>query len=170
MKIIEAMKRVKRNEEKIAELQALIANNSAKLSTEPSAYDNPGKKVKEWLQSCTDLTQECVKLLIDIQRTNLATSVTIEIGGKSVTKSIAEWVWRRRKYAELDRATWMKLTDRNLRGGVVQPTPNSTPISVNVERFFDAEERDTRVSMYREEPGLIDAALEVVNATTEIIE
>lgn len=37
-------------------------------------------------------------------------------------------------------------------------------------RYFDPVERDNRVSMYREEPGLIDSTLEVVNATTDLLE
>ena len=39
--------------------------------------------------------QEIARLRVAITRTNLATSVTIELGGKPVTKTLAEWIQRR---------------------------------------------------------------------------
>lgn len=169
MKIIEAMKRVKANNEKIGDLQNKIANNCSKLNVETSSYNNPKEKITEWLQSCDDLTQENVRLLCAISRTNLATQVTIDIGDKSVTKNIAEWVWRRRTYAEIDYQTWSRLTDRNLREGTMEQSTGQK-VEVRIERHFDPEERDKKLAMYRSEPHQIDAALEVVNATTELIE
>lgn len=170
MKIIEAMKRVKLNEAKITDLQAKIGNTCANLSHETPVYgaDTPSK-IAEWAQSCDDLSQENIRLLCAIQRTNLATDVAIEIGGKNVTKKIAEWVWRRRKYATLDHATWSKLTDRGLREGNIQ-TSTGNPIEVKIVRHFDPLKRDEMMAMYRDEPHQIDGALEVVNATTELME
>lgn len=169
MKIIEAMKRVKLNEEKIVDLQAKIKQYCVHLNIEKPAYKDQHARVKEWLQSCTDLTQENVRLLCAIQRTNLETPVTIELGGKSVTKTIAEWVWRRRKYAEIDRQTWSGLSDRGLKEGISQ-SPTGGQVEMTLVRYFDPVERDNRVLMYREEPGLIDSTLEVVNATTDLLE
>lgn len=169
MKLIEAMKRVKLNEEKIAELQSRIASASAHLSIENPVYPDQSGKVKEWVQSCTDLTQECVRLLLAIQRTNLTTSVTIELGEKQVTKTIAEWVWRRRKYAAVDMATWQKLTDRGLKEGITG-TPGGGQITLSITRYYDPYQRDGKITLYREEPSRIDMALEIVNATTDLLE
>jgi hypothetical protein len=44
-----------------------------------------------WIQAHGDIMKEILKLQIAIQKTNLLTPVTIEIGGKQVTKSIAFW-------------------------------------------------------------------------------
>lgn len=169
MKIIEAMKKVKANKEKIADLQTKLGAVCANLSHETPLYgaDTPNK-VKEWLQSCTDLTQDNIKLLCAIQRTNAATQVPIEIGGKSVTKSVAEWVWRRREYAALDAATWGKLGDRGLKEGTGN-TSTGVPFEVKIVRHYDPVKRDEMLAMYRAEPHAIDAALEVVNATTELV-
>lgn len=170
MKIIEAMKRVKMNKEKVADLQAKIHGVAVYLSIETPVYGaETGAKISEWLQSCEDLSQENIRLLTAIQRTNLATSVTIEIGGKNVTKNIAEWVWRRREYAALDLATWQKLTDKGLKEGVTQTATGGT-IDIKIVRFYDPVRRDERVATYRSEPHLIDAALEIVNATTDLVE
>lgn len=170
MKLIEAMKRVKMNKEKVTDLQNKIATHCANLSHESPVYGSEtGTKVKEWLQSCTDLSQENVRLLVAIQRTNLQTKVTVELSGEAVTKSIAEWVWRRREYAKQDAMTWSKLTDRNLREGMMQ-TSTGTPFEVKLVRHYDPSVRDAMAAMYLSEPHLIDATLEVVNATTDLIE
>lgn len=170
MKIIEAMKRVKLNDEKIADLQNKIAGVSANLTLETPLYgDQTATHIKEWLQSCEDIGRENIRLLVAIQRTNIGTSVTIEIGGKTVTKTIAEWVWRRRRYAELDRLTWSKLTDRGLKEGTGQSS-TGVPVEIKIQRHYDPLARDAKLAEYRAEPHQIDASLEIVNATTDLIE
>lgn len=169
MKIIEAMKKVKQNKEKIGDLQGKISQYCANLSFETPLYGSETKtKINEWLQSCQDLAQDNVQLLCSIARTNLSTSVTIEIGGKTVTKNIAEWVWRRREYANIDLQTFSKLTDRGLKEGSAQTSPG-VMTEIKLIRHYDPQVRDTMMAMYREEPHKIDAALEVVNATTELV-
>lgn len=172
MKIIEAMKRIKANIEKVDDLRAKIGQNSAHLNYETPPYgDQQTATVMGWVQSALDISQENARLGIAIQRTNLATPVTIEIGGKQVTKQIAEWVLRRRTYAELDLNTWSRLTDRGLKEGTVNPTmQGSDPVKVSIVRNYDPAQRDVNMAIYRLEPHLIDAALEIVNATTDLLE
>lgn len=171
MKIIEAMKRVKLNKQKIGDLQNKIALNCANLNFETPLYGSEqSAKVSEWLQSASDLTLENVRLLTAIARTNLATSVTITFSeGKSVTKSIAEWVWRRREYAALDQLTWNQLTDRNLKEGTGKNSQGAD-VEVKITRHFSPQVRDARLEEFRMEPHLIDASLEVVNAVTDLLE
>src|SRR5215471_1771437 len=108
MKIVEALKRVKSNKEKIGDLRVKIGNHCANMSFETPLYGDATKaKVSEWVQSATDLTKENVRLLESIQRTNLQTLVTIKIGeGQALTNSIAYWIWRRREYSAMDLAVW----------------------------------------------------------------
>ena len=170
MKIIEAMKRVKANKEKIADLQQKIAQYCANLSFETLVYGaDTTNKVREWLQSCTDVSQENIRLLTAIQRTNSATQVPITLGDKTVVKSIAEWVWRRREYAALDLKTWQMLTDRNLKEGVGQNS-TGTPVEIKINRHYDPVHRDKMVAMFKTEPHEIDAALEVINAVTDLVD
>lgn len=170
MKIIEAMKTVKLNKEKIEDLQEKIASNSANLSIETPVYGTDTRdKVKGWVQTCEDLAQENVRLLVAIQRTNLATPVKIELGGKTVTKTIAEWVWRRREYAASDQHTWARLTDKGIQEGISQ-TPSGGQVEMKLVRHYDPSQRDEKLELYRSEPHLIDSALEIVNATTDLIE
>lgn len=170
MKIIEAMKRIKANKEKAADLRQKIQAITANLSYETPLYgDKTSEKIREWTQSCDDLSQENIRLLTAIQRTNLKTVVTIELGGKPVTKNIAEWIWRRREYAAADMLTWTMLTDRNLKEGNLQQSTGEV-LQIKIVRHYDPELRDKMVAMYRTEPHEIDAALEVINAVTDLIE
>ncbi len=171
MKIIEAMKRVKSNTEKIADLHNKIANNCANLSLETETYGaDTEKKLKEFAQSCEDLSQENIRLLCAIQRTNLQTNVTIELEGRQVTKTIAEWVWRRRKYAQLDLMTWNQFSDRGLRQKEGFVNGSTGPVEVKLRKHFDQEHVDKKKEMYRSEIHKIDSHLEIVNATTDVIE
>jgi len=170
MKIIEAMKRVKANKDKIADLQKMIAKYCAALNFETPTYgDGTAAKITEWLQSCNDLARDNANLLVSIARTNLVTTVIITLGGAPVTKSIAEWVWRRREYAEMDLATWQALSDRNLKEGTTRNSQGETT-EVKIVRYFDPVRRDDMVAMFKSEPHEIDAALEVMNAVTDLIE
>lgn len=170
MKIVEAMKRVKSNKEKIDDLQKRIAGVSAHLSHETPMYGaDTAAKISEWAQACDDLSQENVRLLTAISRTNLATRVDIMLGGKSVTKSIAEWIWRRREYAALDLKTWQSMTDRNLKEGLMN-TSTGVPMEVKLVRNYDPERRDKKIAEYKNEAHEIDASLEVINAITDLIE
>lgn len=170
MKIIEAMKRVKANKEKITDLQQKIAQYCAHLNFETPTYGaETSAKITEWLQSCDAVTKDSGELLTRIQKTNLATSVTISLGDNSVTKSIAEWIWRRREYAALDQQTWSRLTDRNLKEGTTMNSQNEK-VEVKIVRNYDPVLRDKMLAMYRSEPHEIDAALEVVNAVTDLVE
>ncbi len=132
-------------------------------------YEDPAGQVREWLQSCEDTARDNVELLVAIQRTNLATPVTIDVGGKPVTKSIAEWVWRRREYAKADLDTWAQLTDRGLKDQRVAQTTGAEPLEIKIVRNYDPKQRDDKLAQYRDEPHLIDAALEIVNATTDLV-
>jgi hypothetical protein len=170
MKIIEAMKRVKGNKEKIGDLQTRISGVSAHLSHETPIYgDQTAEKIKEWAQSCDDLSRENIRLLCAIAKTNLATTATIALGDKAVTKSLAEWIWRRREYAGIDLGTWSKMTDRGLKEGAGQ-TSTGIPFEVKIVRNYNPDQRDKKIAEYKSEPHEIDSALEVTNAVTDLIE
>lgn len=169
MKIIEAMKKLKDLNVKAEDLRNKVAQNCADLSIETALYGADQKAtVDGWIQAHSDILQEILKLRVAIQRTNIATQVAIEIEGRQITKTIAEWIHRRRDLAKLDMDMWSKLGDRNLKEQNLQTAPGGPVTEVRVRRYYDPKERDARVALYRSEPSIIDATLEVVNATTEL--
>lgn len=170
MKIIEAMKKQKELLVKADDLRKKIALYCADHSHETALYGAEQKtKIKEWLQGHSDVLKEILKLRIAIQRTNLATNVEIELGGKQVTKCIAEWIHRRKELAGLELNAWAGLTDRGLREGVIK-TSTGENMEVKLRRYYDPSERDAAVELYRTEPGVIDRTLETVNAITNLVE
>ena len=170
MKIIEAMKLTKDLMRKAEDLRKKVGLNCAHHDIDKPEYDNPDATIKGWIQAHSDIVREIEKLRLAIQQTNLATSVTIEMGGKQITKSIAAWIHRRRDLAKYDAEMWGKLTDRGLEPGFRRSSVgDAEPIPVQVVRHFNPAERDKMKEYYRAEPSLIDGTLEVVNATTELV-
>lgn len=169
MKLIEGLKQIKDLQRKAEDLRAKIALHSAHLSHETPVYADQKGQVNEWLQAHGDILKEICRLRVAIQRTNLATPVAIELNGKTVTKSIAEWIHRRRDLAKFDLQAWQKLTDRGLREGVMDQSTGKQ-MEVRIVRCYSPEERDKKVDAYSSEPITIDSKLEITNAVTDMIE
>ncbi len=182
MKIIEAMKRIKHLQVKCADLREKLAKHGADFDFENPTYgsvDKQNQQIGEWIQSHNDTLREIMQLRVSIQRTNLATPVTIELGGKPVTKSIAEWIHRRGDakkrsglvYQEIDLWEGFAKSEvaRRLQDGNMQ-TSAGTVSPVKVRRYYDVKERDEALALLKAEPTIIDGQLEVVNATTDLIE
>lgn len=169
MKIIEGLKEIKALEVKVTDLQDKLMKYCSDLDYETPAYPDQKKQVSEWMQSIHDSLKAAMSLRIRLNKTNMMTIVPIELGGKKVEHSIAEWIIRRRLYANLEGAAWSKLTNRGLKEGLAQST-SGDKITVKIRYHYDPVERDKMVEMFRGEPGIIDRTLEVINATTDILE
>lgn len=171
MKIIEALKKIKDLQRKADDLRTKVGQYCADLDCETATYPDQRRQIHEWLQSHTDIVKEILHLRVSIQRTNINTPVSIELGNVHVTKSISEWIHRRKDLAKLDQDVWSKLTDRNLKESYSNKLTNSSPEQVIKRRlYFDPSERDKKMELYRSEPSKIDATLEVVNAVTDLME
>lgn len=173
MKLVEAMKEVKYNKVKIADLEQKIQANCARLSYETpqlGTEEETVAKVRSWVQSALDLSMRNLTLLCAIQRTNLATMVTIDLSGRKVTHSIAWWVWRRREYIKIEQGVLTRLNDRGLREQVVAPQSTGQPTHIKIVRHFDVNQRDELLSHRADEIARIDAALEIANVMTDLVE
>lgn len=173
MKLIEAMKTIKEQLKKADDLKAKIGRYCAAMDFETPTYGTQLEQqvqVSAWLQSHGDTIKEVERLRLCLARTNLATKVNIEVSpGVFVEKCITAWVLRRKELAKLQATAWEALTDRNLKEGF---TNNSTGdrVQVRIIRYFSQAERDKRLETLQAEPGVIDKRLEVVNATTDLLE
>jgi hypothetical protein len=121
------------------------------------------------MQSIHDSLKAAMDLRIRLQQTNLNTIVPIELGGQKVEHNIAEWIIRRRLYANVEMQAWAALTNRGLKEGQAQTTTGDK-LAVKIRYHYDPVERDKKVEAFRGEPGIIDRTLEVINATTDIVE
>ncbi len=169
MKIIEAMKKIKELQIKAEDLRKKVGTYCADQSHETAMYGAEQKtKIKEWIQGHGDVIKQILELRVAIQRTNINTSVTIELGGKQVTKTIAEWIHRRRDLAASDLSIWQGIGDRGLKEGTILSSTGEK-VEVRIRRYYDPSERDAAIDLYRTEPGIIDRTLEVINAVTDIV-
>ena len=169
MKLIESLKQIKDLQRKADDLRVKVSKHSAYLSNETPVYPNQQNIVEGWIQAHSDILKEILRLRIAIQRTNLSTMVTVKLDDKDVTKSIAEWVHRRRDLAKGEEAMWRMLTDRNLKEGHL-PQSTGQPIEVKIVRCYNPLTRDKMLSLYQSEPSTIDAKLEIANALTSLLE
>lgn len=170
MKLIEAMKKIKDLLRKADDLRSKIGKYCAYLKpVESPTYPDQKGEVAQWLQAHDDVIKEICRLRIAIQKTNLMTPVAIEIGDNMVTKSIAEWIHRRRDLARLSCSAWQQLGDKNLREGITKNSQQEI-VQVTIERCYDPQTRDKMIELYTSEPSIIDSRLEVVNAITDLIE
>lgn len=169
MKIIEAMRKIKINLGKITEYKKLVAQYCADYEIQEPTYPDQIGMVRSWLMATHDLLEETEKLKRCISETNLATQVTVELDGKRITKSITEWIARRDTLSKLELEIWSALGDKGLSTQAMKNQINNEVQLVKVRRYFDAKERDAKISLFSAEPHTIDGALEVANATTELI-
>jgi hypothetical protein len=169
MKLIEAMKEIKNLKVKAEDLRKKVACFCVKASFESNMYPDQGAQIQEWIQSHSDTIKLIAKLSVGIQKTNLATIVDIELGGKEVSHSISEWILRRRDLAELERACWAGMTDKGIKEGMFKQT-DGTSSEVKIVRYYDPKIRDEKIELYRSEPSIIDRTLETVNAITDLVE
>lgn len=169
MKLIEAMKKIKDLKRKADDLKEKVGQYCADIDCEAPTYPDQRKQISEWLQSHGDVIKEISDLRFRIQKTNLETPVTISFDSKYVTKSICEWIHRRKDLAKEEEAIWKKLHDKGYKETYANKlSTNSPEIIIKRRLYFDAAERDKKIELYRSEPSLIDSTLEVINATTDL--
>ena len=170
MKIIEAMKQIKDLQIKAEDLKKKIQHNHAHLSYESPIYGAEQKnRIDEWLQGYSDILKEILRLRVSVQKTNLSKDVTIELGGKQVTKSIAEWIHRRRDLATLEKSVWEIMNDKGLQEQRIKQSTNEI-LEVKILRYYEPAKRDEKIELFRSEPSKVDSTLEIINATTDLIE
>lgn len=170
MKLIEALKKIKELQQKASDYRALVRDNCAidNIST-PRYGPEQATKITEFIQGHGDLLKEILRLRIGIQRTNLVTPVIVNLGGKDVSKTIAEWIHRRRDLATAEKNMQEMLSDRGLKEGFMQ-NASGDQVKVEITRFYDPLKRDEKIIELTGEPRAIDAALEIANAVTDLIE
>lgn len=176
MKLIEAMKEIKHTLRKMEDLRKKISSYCADLDCMQPTYgtaEDQRKRISEWLQAHNDLALRLTDLKKAQQNTNLQTKVTIKVGDIEVTRSITEWVIRRREIIALQLSAYNSLSDRDLAERGLRTLGNeeeSRKLKIARVRFyFDASSRDQQIEILKNETEGIDKALEIANATTDLI-
>ena len=160
---------------KMEDLRKKISMYCADLDCMQPTYgsaEEQSKKVSEWLQMHHDLALQLTDLKRKIQKTNLNIPVMIKVGDVDITRSIAEWVIRRREIIDLETQSYSILSDRGLsdRSIMMRSVDSDKVKNARVRFYFDASERDKKLEILKNEKESIDKALEITNAITDLIE
>jgi len=177
MVLIEALKEQKYTLRKMEDLRKKISAHCADLDCMQPTYgsaEEQKKKIAEWLQSHNDLALKLTDLKKTILRTNLETLVEIQIGELKVKRSISEWIIRRREVIDFQLLAYNSLTDRNLSQQGLRTMGNAEEANkmknARVRFYFNASDRDDMIELLKKEKEMVDKTLEIVNATTLLIE
>lgn len=174
MLLVQALKERKRQSRKAEGLRAKIKEHCSDVDIQEPLYgtvESQKAKINEWMQGHCDCMRNIADLTMAISRTNLDVDMTITVAGVDVSRPIAYWVIRRtERLAELQSKAWGSLTDRNIPHEQQHAVSSGgNPIVVKIRRYFDPEMRDKKIEDLEQEIANIDAGLEVVNATTEVL-
>lgn len=170
MKIIEALKELPLIDKK-------IARNINQIQTYSSEADNghmdlpfgnaEGQKseVASLLQSTNDLVARSAT----IRRVLAVTNATIRVQIDGVSRTIAEWIsYRTAGFAHQIRA--LQAQNDKIAQANLNKVQFDVDAGVRIARFYDEKKRNDAISEVEALQGQIDARLEMVNATTDLVE
>ncbi|MDI9388397.1 MAG: hypothetical protein QM441_04110 [Synergistota bacterium] len=168
MKIIEGMKRLRVIEKRMDSQRRAITEYASKLTTEMPRFqtkEDQAREVASLIQSNNDLFAEYLRIKRSIEYTNL--KVTLELQ-KSVY-TISDLLVIRRKLADMMVATYRALND-DMAQHRLRNTPRYDGETPKVETLYDEREKLENIRKWQDLSDMIDSRLEVVNATTDLIE
>lgn len=168
MKIIEGMKKLRLLEKKIEQNCERIRTYASACSTDKLPYDTEDrqrKEVQSLIQSSKDMMEEYLRLKAAIDHTNL--TVTVSLQGEE--RTIHEWLWIKRKLGNMMHRTYSSLTE-DIGRSRVHDAPTIGDERPQVIRLYDEEDKVKALDKWQSIVHEIDPRLEVINATTEIME
>lgn len=170
MKIIEALKELPILEKRIAKQYQQIRDYSSYGSHVGPTFatqEEQINQVKSLIQSNEDLVSRYLKLRRVLNKTNCAIEVTIG----TETLSIIEWITMRKSAGKMMIDTYnsqsILVATQHIN---TKPADIASGVSVGVVRCFDEKEKNASIAAMQAILEKIDASLEMVNATTDLVE
>jgi len=168
MKLIEAMKELKLVEKRMEKNREQITQYSSGLSNEKEIFGSEQKQideVKSLLQANVDLFNRYLYLKRSIERTNLETKVEFSVGTYSISELLA--IKRRLQHGVINTFKALNTQSAEARMRTIKIPDN---VEVKVVRYYREEEKNLLLKSWMEFFENIDGRLEVVNATTDLID
>jgi hypothetical protein len=169
MKIVEAMKELKLIEKKISRNVDSVQKYSAQLSNERPYFNTPeaqSKEIQSLVQANQDFINNYLELKGKVERTNL--EIKVEMDGREYT--LSELLVLKRKLANLMASTYEAMNDNSAKKSERLMMSRGSEKEVRVERFYDEKEKMSGLRKWQDFVDNIDSRLEVINATTDIVE
>ena len=169
-KIIDVLKELPLIKKKIAGKVELIQKYASYGSHVGPAFKDEGEQrqeVSQLIQSASDLVDRYSKLKLALSATNNTTIVDID----GVSHTISEWMTFRNETATLNKSIYSALTTRNAENDIRNTQVNlADGQQIGIVRCFDEKSRNLNLEFTSEIHSKIDATLERINATTDMIE
>lgn len=169
MMLIEGMKRLKviekrmtHNSERINQYAAIVSTEKPIFGTEKEQRD----QVNQLIQANGDLAKEYLELKRRVDYTNLTTEVSI--GKEDFT--IADLLQIKRSVANLMKRTYQSLNDRQAEARIQTIRGQASEKPPHVERMYDENDKYAGLQYWQNIEDEIEQRLEVINATTELLE
>jgi len=169
MKIIEALKKLKVIEKRMEKNRTQITQYASMVSTERPIFDTEEKQRKEvnsLIQSNNDLMREYLDLKGKIEKTNI--TVKVEMGG--IQYSISDLLLIKRKMAKIMINTYEALNTSSAQSRLKHVSIGAGERSPQVVQLYDEKDKITGLDKWQDLYHNIDSRLEVINATTDLVE
>ncbi|MFW6219563.1 MAG: hypothetical protein ACOC33_01840 [bacterium] len=166
MKLIEGLKKLRNIEKKIKKNCEYITEYSSKLSNEKPEFDSDNEQkieIEQLLQSNKDLSELYLNLKKKIDKTNIMTECTIN----DETRSLHEFLTIQRKIGNLLIKTYNSLNEHKAQSKL---TIYRGVDKISIDRLYSEKMKNEKIRYYSDLIDEINSSLEVINATTDIIE
>lgn len=161
------MKELKLIEKKMIKNNDSIQKYSSQPSNERPYFQDEAtqrKEVKSLIQSNKDLLSSYLSLKKRIEKTNFETIVEMD----GVKYTISDLLVLKRRLAKTMIDSYNKMNDDNAKQNIMSFRGSDS--SVKIERFYDERDKMDGLRKWQDFYDNIDSRLEVVNATTDLIE
>ena len=168
MKIIEALKKLKVIEKRMEKNKSQITQYASMISTERPIFDTEEKQRKEvssLIQANIDLMKEYLDLKGKIEKTNI--TVKVEMGG--VQYSLSDLLLIKRKMAKAMLSTYEALNTTTGQSKM-RHASISGERAPQVVQLYDEKDKIAGLDKWQDLYHNIDSRLEVINATTDLME
>jgi len=169
MKIIEALKKLKVIEKRMEKNRQQITQYASMISTERPIFDTEEKQRKEvssLIQANIDLMKEYLDLKRKIEKTNI--NVKIEMGG--VQYSLSDLLLIKRKMAKVMMSTYEALNTSTAQSRIRNVSVSSGERAPQIVQLYDEKDKIAGLDKWQDLYHNIDSRLEVINATTDLVE
>jgi hypothetical protein len=169
MKIIEALKKLKVIEKRMEKNRTQITQYASMVSIERPVFnteENQKKEVASLIQSNNDLLKEYLELKGKVEKTNF--TFKVEMGG--IQYSISDLLIIKRKLAKVMMATYEALNNSAGQSRLRNVSIGAGERSPQVVLFYDEKDKIAGLDRWQDLYNNIDSRLEVINATTDLVD
>lgn len=168
MKIVEGLKKLRVIEKRMVDNTKKIQQYASILNTEKPAFDTEviqKAEVNSLIQANKDLFKEYLDLKQKVEKTNLA--VEMEVDGTKYT--LSSLMIMRRKMNELMLNTYRSLNDTSAEGRIHRAY-GSKDQQIHIVKMYDEKDKNKNLAFWQNLADNVDSRLEIINATTDLID